>query len=168
MIKYKITGNTLYISGGNGEIRNYKSISVAPWMQDLKSKPELSSFSVIKIEEGITQIGDYAFANCYNVRSVILPKSLKIIGKHAFSNCSGIRRIDVYNNLEIIKSKAFYNCFDLMKFQIHKSDEISNNENSLFIESDAFESSSIIEIRIPNTYSLDTYNNKYKRLFVIE
>lgn len=51
----------------------------------------------INVYPHVTELGDYAFANCDNIQSVTLPTTLERIGVRAFSNCTILNRI---NNLD--------------------------------------------------------------------
>lgn len=57
------------------------------------------------IEEGIEEIGVYAFANSA-IRRVVLPSSLKIIKSYAFYYCK-MDGITLPKNIEIIRDRAF-------------------------------------------------------------
>jgi hypothetical protein len=48
------------------------------------------------IPEGVTSIGEYAFADCYKIPSVSLPASVTALGKGAFSECSVLSSIIVF------------------------------------------------------------------------
>ena len=39
------------------------------------------------VREEVTEIGDWAFARCRNLRWIALPKGLKRIGKETFAEC---------------------------------------------------------------------------------
>lgn len=52
-----------------------------------------SSVSQVKISEGITTIGNTAFAGCSNLTHVALPSTLTKIGQKAFFDCKGLRYI---------------------------------------------------------------------------
>ena len=47
---------------------------------------------------GGTSIGDYAFAYCYGLTSIIIPDSVTSIGDSAFHNCTGLTSIEVDAN----------------------------------------------------------------------
>ena len=50
---------------------------------------------VVVIEEGVTEIGEYAFSGCSDMVGVILPDGLKKIGERAFADCTGLSTITI-------------------------------------------------------------------------
>lgn len=85
--------------------------------------------SKVEIEEGVTEIGDYAFNElgkygdkCDNVE-VNLPKGLKRIGRGAFFG-SCISSIKFKEGLETIGADAFYGCKSLSSIEFKSVKEI--------------------------------------------
>ena len=106
------------------------------------------------IGEGVTSIGDYAFANCPQVTDVEIPDSVERIGYRAFINCTGLKEIEIPKNVIIIESFAFNNCSLLETLNL-------NAEN--LGGGDAFYNTSIKSLNvgpnvsyIPRLYSLET------------
>lgn len=67
------------------------------------------------IEEGITEIGHCAFLGNYRyykfmteLRTVVLPESLETIGDYAFADCENLKRVIMSDNLKKIGKYAFY------------------------------------------------------------
>ncbi len=52
---------------------------------------ELVTYSVIP--DGVTSIGDYAFADCSSLTSITIPDSVTSIGSNAFAGCSSLKRV---------------------------------------------------------------------------
>ncbi len=78
---------TLTISG-EGKMDGYYDSDFAPWYD------EAESIVTLKIEYGVTSIGESAFYNCRNITSVTIPTSVTRIESFAFQDCENIS--DVY------------------------------------------------------------------------
>ena len=70
---------------GTGEMKNLFPSTTGPWrsVQDKIQK--------VVIEEGITNIGDFSFNSCSNLKEATIPKSVTRIGEYAFG--SSLRNI---------------------------------------------------------------------------
>lgn len=64
----------------------------------------------VVISEGVTSIGDYAFANCPQLTDIDMPDSITRIGDRAFVNCSGLEDVEIPVNVTTIEYNAFRNC----------------------------------------------------------
>ena len=62
----------------------------------------------IRIDEGVTDIEDGAFYNIDSFSIVELPSTLKTIGDFAFGQCFGLKSINFPEGLESIGKSAFY------------------------------------------------------------
>lgn len=97
------TTGALTISG-TGELYQYKNFEV-PWVgYDIKS---------VTIEEGITNVCDYAFCSKGHLTEVNLPNSITTIGHDAFANCTSLTKLNLPINVTTIGSSAFYGCSSL-------------------------------------------------------
>ena len=65
------------------------------------------------ISEGITGIGNSAFASYSSMVSVSLPDSLTSIGEHAFDRCVKLSGIEIPDGVTEIRNYAFSSCYDL-------------------------------------------------------
>ena len=82
------SSGVLTISGKGSTISNYTADKAAPW-RDFAADITSISFS-----DSITHIGDYAFAGCTGLTSVVLPgESYVYLGKAAFSGCTNLKEI---------------------------------------------------------------------------
>lgn len=83
----------------------------APWY-DYAYNNEVTA---IQIGDGVTYIGSYAFACCWNIDNIRIPGNVKQIGEHAFHACSSTpeKKLNVVieNGVEIIGNGAFFECF---------------------------------------------------------
>ena len=63
---------------------------------------------VVEIEEGITQIQDYALKGLQGLISIVLPDSVTSIGDSAFYGCSGLTSVTIPDSVTSISALAFY------------------------------------------------------------
>ena len=61
----------------------------------------------------MTNIGSYAFQNCYGITSIMVPNSIISIGDYAFSACYGIANITIPNSVTRIGNGAFSACYGI-------------------------------------------------------
>ena len=69
----------------------------------------------------VRAIGEKAFAECADIKSVTLPDGLIEIGKLAFYRCSGLQSINLPQGLKEIKSGAFGTCGSLVSVTLPDS-----------------------------------------------
>ena len=105
---------TLTISG-SGAMANWTSASQAPWYD------HVNTIKSIVIEEGVTNIGDYAFTNCHTLTSVTLPDSVTVIGDYAFMNCITLTNVEIPDRVTAIGNSAFACCASLESVTIPAS-----------------------------------------------
>lgn len=88
-----------------------------------------------------SEYGIGAFFNT-NLKTVIIPPSVKFIGPYSFSFCSNLRKVDMSDKITTIPKSAFSFCRNLM--------EIRLPSGLLKIEENAFEDcSSLIKVHVP-------------------
>ena len=87
-LEWCLKDGTLTISG-NGEMPDYDYPYFAPWYQYRQY------ISTVIIQNGVTTIGNDAFAECKNLTSVTIPNSVKTIEEAAFWYCTSLTVINV-------------------------------------------------------------------------
>ncbi|HEX2986163.1 MAG TPA: leucine-rich repeat protein [Caproiciproducens sp.] len=65
------------------------------------------------IPEGVTSIGNHAFAGCTGLTSMTIPNSVQAIGDSAFSDCTGLTSVTIPNSVQAIGPGAFSDCTGL-------------------------------------------------------
>jgi hypothetical protein len=76
----------------------------------------------IVIPANVEIIGEFAFANCQNLESVIfITDNLIEIKDHAFYGCKKIETIDLPEGLEYIRPCAFFDCTSLQMVHLPSS-----------------------------------------------
>ncbi len=93
---------TLTVSG-SGEVPDYSGTGYAPW------EMYRQNIEKIVVENGITKIGNYGFAET-KCREVILPEGLISIGKSAFCFSENLEKINFPSGLASIGGSAFSAC----------------------------------------------------------
>lgn len=66
----------------------------------------------IIIEEGITNIANYAFACCADLEAIRLPSTIEYIGENAFTHCNRLEVIEIPEDAAI-KAGALSYCYNL-------------------------------------------------------
>ncbi len=86
LIKNAEEGSALdVIVRGKGPMRDYASPEDVPWNRKFIDDKYFFQPDAIRIEEGVTHVGDYAFIDRYTT-TLYLPDSLESIGRSAFEN----------------------------------------------------------------------------------
>lgn len=67
----------------------------------------------LTLPKGLLKIGEHAFENCKNVKSIVLPKGLVSVGAYAFANCDALLAVDFPLGMATIGEGAFANCDSL-------------------------------------------------------
>lgn len=103
---------TLYESGkliitGTGEMAFWISSSETPWYEHWRIIRE------VEIEDGVTNIGAYAFWKCSKITKVAIPESVTTIGNCAFEDCYELSDVSIPGSLISIGESAFQNCTSL-------------------------------------------------------
>ena len=81
----------------------------------------LEGIGTLSIQDGVDDIGDYAFCGCSELTSVTIPSSVTSIGEGAFSYCTNLMGVTIGNSVTSIGERAFYNCIGLTSVTIPDS-----------------------------------------------
>lgn len=88
---------------GTGEMAEYSEKNEkAPW------RSYRAYITSVVIEDGITNIGSYAFYTMYKIESISVPETVMRIGQYAFNGCSHLVDINIPENIKSIGESAFY------------------------------------------------------------
>ncbi len=120
-------GGTLHITG-TGAVYSYNTsnTSTRPWYK------YRGFIRTVIIDDGITEIGDSAFSQFYNLLSVTIPDSVTSIGDSAFYNCRSLTSVTIPDSVTSIGDDAFSWCISLTSVTI--PDSVTSIGSSVFEE----------------------------------
>ena len=67
----------------------------------------------VVVHDEMEMIGENAFSNCISLQDIQFPKNLKTIGNYAFMNCNSLTSIDFPETIKTIGDDAFSSCSSL-------------------------------------------------------
>lgn len=82
-----------------------------------------SEITSVRLPEGVTEIRGFAFYCCNKLKEVTLPETLEIIGDYAFSRCFNLESIDLHM-VKILRTCAFAQCGKLKKVDLASAEEL--------------------------------------------
>ena len=77
-----------------------------------------SDIAEVRMPDGVTSIGELAFAECTDLTGIDMPGGVTSIGQHAFSDCTGLTGIDIPGGVTEISGGAFSGCTGLTSVAI--------------------------------------------------
>ena len=90
------------------------------------------------IPDGVTNIGENAFENCYNLTSIEIPEGVTSIGYDAFRGCTSLTSIEIPDSVTSIGYDAFRYCSLLTSIEI--PDGVTSIGDRAFYECDGLTS----------------------------
>ena len=131
---YNPSDSSLTISG-TGPMTNYSQDNHAPWyeyndkIKSLKLESGMTTIgdyaffflSLVKeatIPEGVTSIGDYSFGGCAALNGLYIPYGVKTIGQSAFAFCISLEEVYMRYGVTSIGVGAFGFCTELIEVAI--------------------------------------------------
>ena len=131
---YNPTDSSLTISG-TGPMTNYSQDNHAPWyeyydkIKSLKLESGMTTIGdyafymlgkveYVEIPNGVTSIGDYSFGGCAALNSLYIPYGVKTIGQSAFAFCGSLEAVYMPYGVTSIGGAAFGVCANLKNVAI--------------------------------------------------
>ena len=127
-------GNTFYnctniekvtLTKGTGKMQDYgtstSSSSSKTYYQYTPWYISRNSIKQVLIEDGVQNIGSYAFYGCIGLTKITIPDSVTSIGYGAFSDCTGLTSVTIPDSVASIGDSAFYGCTGLTSISIPDS-----------------------------------------------
>lgn len=112
---------------GEGTFANLpgiKKIIIPPTCREIQTNAFYGNKTLEEIiiladgEKGIEIIGERAFQNCTNLKSVYMPNTVKELGNLVFSGCTNLSEVQLSNKIKLIPGEAFHYCENLHKLVI--------------------------------------------------
>lgn len=110
-----------------------------------KAFRECGKLSSIRMSANVTTIGDFAFYMCYGLTSITIPSGMTDIEQWTFSGCQ-LKKVEIYSNAIVSRD---YGWESLASFFGHEVEEFVLGEEITSIGKNAFNSSSVVSINIP-------------------
>lgn len=140
--------------GGNKSYSSFDEFQSFTGISSIPNKmfQNWTQLKSIVLPETIRTIGNFAFHNCGALKEIVLPNSLESLGICSFSGCSNLASVVLHDCLKTIPRQAFENCTSLTSFVIPSS--------VTSIDYDAFSNCSLLEsLTIPN--SIDNLSDAF-------
>ena len=99
---------------GEGATNSWNEASKHPWYA-IKDQ-----IKTIKINEGITSLGQYSFNGYDALKEVTLPSSLEVLQANCFMSCHNLERVNTgkTSGLKTVQNGAFQHCFALASLDL--------------------------------------------------
>ena len=131
------------LSNGDGKAYNNKAYNKEIERKNSEIKEEMhrgdDSITELYIPEGIKKIGNSAFRECRNLRSVTFPLTLEYIGCNAFTKCTSLTEVTIPEGVTYIGNGAFSECSSLVSAVLPNSMKGTEISGGLFYSCTALE-----------------------------
>lgn len=106
---------------------DYSDIESVVFPNSLKYTGDLvfsnSSLNEVTMNDGLDEIGNYAFYACSGLTSADIPDSVKTIGESAFADCTNLLSVKLPKTIVSIGSNSFFGCDKLKSVVIPETAE---------------------------------------------
>lgn len=119
----KIIGEGTFADTQSGGV-TLKKVVIPYTVTEIKANAFNGNSTIEEIEiqnkngKGVTKIGEYAFANCGNLKSIVIPDSVTEVGRDTFLNCYSLKDVKLSKNIKEISYQMFYVCRSLEEIVI--------------------------------------------------
>ncbi len=137
-ITWKYNNGTLILDG-YGRMYDYtaKYDNINVTSTDVLWADALKTVDKIVVSEGITYIGNSAFAGFEKLTDIALPTTLTQIGSDVFAHCSSLSNITIPDSVTDIGNNAFYKCMNLTS--VNLSSNLKSISQNMFYRCDQLE-----------------------------
>ena len=100
-LTWKLDSDGVLTISGAGAMNDYSWWNLPPWGTEVKT---------VMIENGVTNIGEYAFFDCSALTNITIPGSVKYIGFYAVYGCRSLLSITIPEGVTALGPSALSNC----------------------------------------------------------
>lgn len=105
-VTWELTNDGILTISGSGAMDDYTAAEEAPWYD------QRNYILGVVVEEGVTHVGDYAFAGYPSLYAVSVASGT--VGNQAFCKCNALLAVDLLEGVTDIGERAFAECASLM------------------------------------------------------
>lgn len=120
-LSFVLTGCSYALAANPNDFSIDGTILTGYWGGEYDANGYPLDIDVLEIPNGVTKIGEFAFAGMYNIKKIVLPNTVVEIGDQAFNGCQGLESIVLSENLISIGSEAFIGCSNLANVKLPNS-----------------------------------------------
>ena len=99
-------------------------VSVSEGTKEIGTEFQGKDIEEVRIPEGVTSIGEGAFKDCTELRSISFPSTLETISREAFSGCKQLKIQKLPASLRDIGENAFSGCISIESFDIEEGNDV--------------------------------------------
>ena len=111
-LTYTIDDEGTMTVSGSGNMYTWRRETLVSWYSARKL------IKKVVLEEGVENVGRYAFNSCDNLESIVIPDSVTSIGNEAFYGCKKLSEIKGCKSITSIGDRAFYGCALLTELRV--------------------------------------------------
>ena len=109
-----LSGRTYQIYSHAFESANITSIVIPKGVTKISEYAFRDCSALLRAEIGsLGDIGNYAFSNCINLKTITIGEGAKLIGDFAFENCEALGGVKIPDSVIVIGRWAFNNCYSI-------------------------------------------------------
>lgn len=110
-LTWELTNDGTLTISGTGDMTDFTERG--PWYEEYSN-----DILALKVADGVTSVGDFAFSGCTKLASVTLPASVTRIGVEAFRNCGALPSVTLPGAGVEIEESAFHMCYEMTSANI--------------------------------------------------